>query len=130
MFIVGSCLSLAGEVGTSQALTLNASLSLDLDGFSTVPFQYTWMCQDSTTLSPCVRPDGTTVDMSTMGTAAGMAVVVVPAGTMRAGTYFFTVTVSKGVIGGIIPNVYRSAKYVLHWRVATCVVAPVGRGDP
>ncbi len=103
--------SFAGEVGTSQPLTLNATGSQDLDGFSTVPFQFTWSCFDVSTRESCVKPDGASLDMRQFGTSASNAVVVLPAGSLRAGAYTFTVLAFKGTVGAAIPNLYRNSRF-------------------
>jgi len=112
----------AGEVGSSQPLVLNATGSRDLDGLSAVPFKYTWACVDTASGAACTNAgNGQVVDMALLwqgGAEAGNAgaVVSLPAGTLRAGMYSFTVIVSKGVAGGLLPRVLRSSRFVGDWK--------------
>ncbi len=106
----------AGEVGTSKPLVLNATESRDLDGLSSVPFQFLWACVDVASNSPCVQAtNGAVLSLASMyasdaGAAGQGSVVHIPAGLLRTGTYTFTVEVSKGIAGGLVPRTLRSSK--------------------
>ncbi|CAM9204557.1 unnamed protein product [Laminaria digitata] len=81
------------KIGSSQAIYLNASTSVDDDGIDSLPMVYTWNCADESG-SACVSPSRDTLDMSSL--AAG-ALMSIPGGTLPIGVeYVFTVTVSKG----------------------------------
>ena len=109
------CVYTSGEVGSAQALVLNASSSRDLDGLSAVPFQYAWTCEDASTRGMCIRADtgdAQALSMESLKEDSG-AVVRVPPGYLRAGVYQFSVVASKGISGGLLPNVLRNSRCVL-----------------
>jgi hypothetical protein len=104
-----------GEVGSAQALVLNASSSRDLDGLTAVPFQFSWACEDASTRVACIRADtsdGQVLNMESLKVGSG-AEVRVPPGYLRAGVYQFSVVASKGVAGGLLPNVFRNSRWVM-----------------
>ncbi len=96
----------SGELGSAQPLLLNATASQDLDGFSAVPFRYSWSCVESASRAACVRASGAALDMA----AYVGGTVALPEGTLRAGVYVFSVAVTKGFAGGLIPHSYRVAR--------------------
>jgi hypothetical protein len=105
----------AGELGSSSPVVLDASGSRDLDGVPTtvVPFAYTWSCrplQPGTTVeaaSQCTDVSGRPLDMAVM--LVNATVAVVPGNTLVAGAYAFAVVATKGTTGSLIPRALRSA---------------------
>ena len=101
-------------VGSAVPLLLSASQSVDYDNVTDDTFVFAWTCdtimQSSLsgssidTLSPgCVDVYSAPVSLPDDD------IVRLDAGILPAGAYRFTVTVAKGVIGGLIPWHYRSA---------------------
>ena len=112
-------LIVAGIVGNSRlgfpsSLDLRvdaASASVDLDTRATAPLVFSWSCVRGDTPgtgSACVKADSSPFIASTFETPAG--VLVIPAGTLPADqAVTFTVTVSAGSGGGLIPLHFRQA---------------------
>ena len=78
--------------GTEQELVLDAGVSVDPDDMSGA-WSYVWTCENKTDGTVCVESDGTTpLALSPNSTNA---IARVPANTISAGAYVFTVLVKK-----------------------------------
>ena len=78
--------------GTDQALVLDASDSVDPDDMAT-PWSFAWTCLNKTDDTACVENDGTTA--LAFSPNATNAIARVPANTISAGEYVFSVLVEK-----------------------------------
>ena len=115
----------AGEIGSSQPLVLNASASMDLDGFTAVPWQFSWTCTAVATQSPCVAAvDGSVLDLTGFSVSgSSLATLSLPGGSLHAGVYSFGVVATKGSVGGRIPWAYRVSRWV---QISSGVEAALG----
>jgi hypothetical protein len=95
------------QVGFDAFWQLDASKSVDLDGLST-PFSFQWSCTANG--EACFTDAGGAFSVADAVALSGSpAVLAVSNGTLSMGMYVFTVTVSKGAVGELIPNHYRSS---------------------
>ena len=115
------------SVGAALPWSLDASASVDNDNVTSDVMAYAWSCDtvSRSTLSGAVTTTTTPgcVDASQSPLQLpSAAVVTFPAASIGPGDYRFTVTVVKGVVGGLIPHHYRAA--------TASVVISVVAGNP
>ena len=98
------------QIGSGSPLTLNASGSQDLDRLTAVPFEFSWGCWvlEDVTYVPCTNGAGDSLDLSSYLNFDN-SIMAIPPATLPAGKYKYTVTVTKGSVGGRIPNHFRTS---------------------
>jgi hypothetical protein len=93
--------------GAGQMVTLYPQL-VDLDSVSGAPAQYAWSCVSASVGGPCLSA----VAHVPLGlhslTNSSSGIVTIPGGSLGPGNYTLTVTVTKGVVGGLLPHHYRT----------------------
>ncbi|CAM9178019.1 unnamed protein product, partial [Sphacelaria rigidula] len=83
-------------IGSSQALILNASSSIDEDDVDLLPFTFEWKCADPDG-GTCASPNGYTLDVDHFADGERLAI---PAGNLTVGAeYVFDVYAYKGYSG-------------------------------
>lgn len=113
----------ARTVGTANAITVDATQSFDEDAISQVKMHYAWSCGVADTsaaaqtgdnggpapLLPCTDFSGLDITAA-LPSGIGARSLYMPAGTLTAGDYTFTVTITKGTAGAPIPTHLRTAQ--------------------
>ena len=95
-------------VGFDASWQLDASRSVDLDGVVDDPFVFAWDCAMIDGSSCTTAASAVFSPADGFAASCSDAVLAVANGTLPMGVYVFTVAVSKGVQGGLIPYHYRS----------------------
>ncbi|CAM9773342.1 unnamed protein product [Scytosiphon promiscuus] len=94
------------EIGASQALELDASVSVDDDDIGELAFAFAWHCEATSGGACLSREGGGDLDISS---GVNEAVLFLPGESLPIGAhYVFTVTVSKGADGGPAWSQHRS----------------------
>ena len=93
-------------ISQQSALLLDGSASLDFDLIAWDPFVYTWDCSYTGQASGGACPTSAGVLLSA-SVPFNQAAMSISAGVLAAGMYTFTLTVSKGSVGGTIPLHFR-----------------------
>jgi hypothetical protein len=103
------------SVGSQTSWTLSANSSIDFDGITFDVFSYHWNCStlgsDGISFTACNNTLGEDLDLTMSGPhwAFNGSMLTFGPGVLSAGVYSFTVTVSKGFAGGLIPYHYRNS---------------------
>jgi REJ domain len=103
------------SVGSQTSWTISANSSVDLDGIALTTFSFSWSCSalgsDGTSATVCNNTIGEALDLSPSGPhwSSNGSMLSFESGVLSAGLYTFTVVVSKGAPGGLIPNHFRSS---------------------